>query len=247
MAKYVNEIINPELFSVKPTETASNALLGLLAMRITIAPVLGDGGKPIGVVSLRDLLGQTKDETVADRMTKTVRSITGDKTVQEAGRQMANEDLHHLIAVDNNGRALGVVSSLDVLRATFGIPVRYPDAFPHADREGLIWTDPTPLDLDHAEAAPNAPGLLVLIRGEANQRELPLWAECTHNVRTRVHELLSVPQTETPSLASILDQESSHLRFRASAVSDVVARTHGLERARREVLKASLPKPKGTA
>ena len=177
-------------------------------------------------------------------MTQPVHVIAQDAEIHEAGRRMADHGVHHLVAVDDARRVVGLVSSLDVVRALLGIPVRYPDSFPHIDAEGLAWTDPAELDLEYAPVAPDGPGLLVLIHGGADQPELPVWAESTASVQARVHELLSVPQTETPYLARLLAESRGHLRFRAAAVTDPVERARGLERARDQVKRSSgLPDP----
>ncbi len=44
MAKYVYEIINPELFSIRSTESVTNALLGLMAMGVTCLYILSHTG-----------------------------------------------------------------------------------------------------------------------------------------------------------------------------------------------------------
>ncbi len=244
MAKYVHEIVNPELFSFRPSESVSNALLGLLAMRITAVPVLSDLGEAVGMISLRDLLGEQSRGTVQERMHRPVHMIGKDEEIAEAGAQMAEHNVHHLVVHDERLRAVGVVSSLDIVRALLGIPVSYPETFAHVDPQGLTWTDPLVLDLEHAGHAPDGPGLLVLIRGEAGKSELPIWAESTNNVRTRIHELLSVPQFDSPYLARVLEHQRGHLRFRAAAVPDAAQRALGLQRAQSQVTRASgLPLP----
>lgn len=239
MAKYVHEIVNPELFSVSPADFVSNVLVGILAMRITAVPVLSDDRRPVGVVSLRDLWDHDEDDAVGDRMSQPVHVVSKDAEISEAGRLMAELDVHHLVSVDEEGRAVGVVSSLDVVRAVLGLPVRHPDTFPHVDRDGLAWTNLTILDLDHAAVAPDCPGLLVLIHSEAGRPELPVWAEAADNLQARVKEMLSVPQTATPDLARLVELELPHLRFRAAPVVDSAKRARGLQVAREQVTRAT--------
>ena len=247
MAKYVQEIVNPELFSLGSSELVSSARLGILALGITAAPVVSETGRPVGMVSLRDLLGGTESEMVRERMTHPVHVVAHDVEIAEAGAQMAAHDIHHLVVVDAEQQVVGVISSLDVVRALLGIPVRYPDAFPHTDSEGLAWTDPAALDLEHASLAPSGPGLLVLIHSKTGSPDLPVWAESAVDVFARVHELLSVPQLETPYLARLLDKSRQHLLFRATPVADPAHRARGLERALGIVRDASgLPKPPET-
>lgn len=241
MAKYVHEIVNPELFSVTPADFVSSVIVGVLAMRITAVPVLSEDRQPVGVVTLRDLIDGNEGESVSERMSQPVQVVSKDAEVAEAGKLMAEGDVHHLVAVDEEGRAIGIVSSLDVVRALLGIPVRFPDTFPHVDAQGLAWTNLAVLDLEHAKAAPGRPGVLVLIHSEAGKPERPVWAEATSDLHARVRQLVSEPQTDTPDLARLLEQDLPHLCFRAAPVIDQAKRARGLELALEQVANASNP------
>jgi len=140
---------------------------------------------------------------------------------------LVERDLHHAPVVDGNGRAIGVVSLLDVTKGLLGLPVGHPPAFPHYDREtGLVWTDDMVLAAESAEAAPDGPGLLALVQGGAGSREAVVWVESCFNVRTRVFELLDVPQTDSPHLAGLLARRG--LRYRAASVPDQPTRKSAL-------------------
>ncbi len=244
MAKLVHEIMNPEVFSVRADDATDLAMLGVLALGITTAPVVDADGQPIGVISLRDLVGALGGARVRERMRIPAATIRTSASVQDAARALDQANLHHLVAVDRQGRAAGMVSSLDVVRALTGAPVRHPDAFPHRDAAGVTWSDPEPMDLEHSAAAPDGPGLLVLVHGEALRPEIPVWAEAAPNVRTRIHQMLSLPQSDQPSLARLLERDGSHLRFRAAAIRSDEAREAALRRAESEVASASgLPRP----
>jgi CBS domain-containing protein len=231
MAKHVREVMNGELFSLRPTDQADEAVSYLLALGISAAPVLDPYGKPVGYFALRDGLHNKTGPTVGERMSAPAYSIPINATVENAARLLADANLHHAAVVDERGFAVGAVSVLDVLKALEGLPVSHPPAFPHYDREtGLVWTDDTPLEIARLDAAPDGPGLLALIVGGLKRSETVAWAEACENVRTRLHELLSVPQEGKPVLARILGQQN--VRFRAAFAPD--------QRARREALRALL-------
>ena len=85
------------------------------------------------------------------------------------------------------------------------------------------------LKIDAVEAAPDGPGLLMLIYGGADIPETVVWGESAENVRSRVLELLSSPQTDAPLLAYWL--ERGNLRFRTASVSDPMERQRVLQEA----------------
>jgi len=239
MAKYVHEIASTELFFLRPSDTVGHAILGVLSLGVGSAPIVDGERRPVGVVSLHDLVGEVGGTTVGERMTSPALVIDENQTVEEAARQLVDHDVHHLAVTDSADRAVGVVSSLDLVRALVGLPAHHPPAFPHQDAAGLSWSDLTELEVDHADTAPDGPGLLVLVYDPKGRPSVPVWAESAPNVRTRVHEMLSLPQDDHPWLARILREDRRGLRFRAASVADPRARAEALERARTEVASAS--------
>ena len=223
MAILVEEIMNRELFSIRETEPARDALSYLLALGISGSPVLDQRGKPVGMVSIRNLLRAQEDETVARYMAHPVVTIRGKSTIQEAARLQGETGYHRLVVVDDTGEAVGLVSSLDVVRGLIGMPATHPPVFPHYDdTTALTWTDDTKLEFDRVEIAPDGPGVLVLIHGGAGNPERMVWAESTGNVRTRLLDMLSTPQSKIPALQHWLNQ--GQLRFRAAYQPDAAVR-----------------------
>jgi CBS domain-containing protein len=227
MSSRVREIMNAELFRVRSGDAASDVLNGILALGITGAPVVDDKGRPLGMVSLRDLVGRTGTRA-GDHMTSPAVTIEGDARIAEAGHRLAETGRHRLVVVDAEGRTIGVVSALDVVRALLGLPGAHPAAFPHLDEETrLVWTDDVPLDVDRLDMAPDGPGLLQLVHGGAGLPERVVWVESCENVYTRLTDMLDEPQTDQPILAWWLAQES--MRFRAAAAADPIERGKALE------------------
>jgi CBS domain-containing protein len=153
--------------------------------------------------------------------------ISSDASISEAGRRLAETGYHRLVVIDEQRRAVGVVSALDVVRALLGRPVVHPTPFPHYDRDtDLTWTDDTDLELGKLDAAPAGPGLLALIYGGAFVPERIVWVESCDDVRARLKQMLTLPQE--PGLAAWLDRRP--LRYRAAAVADRRRRRRELER-----------------
>lgn len=218
MAIRVREIMNPELCSVRPSESVGAAEISMRALGITTCPVLDTGGSPIGMVSLRELTAHTGSATVSAVMTSPPLSVRAGASIEEAGRLLAESGYHHLPVIDESSRAVGVVSALDVVRGLLGLPASHPAVFPHLGLAGLVWTDDTILESDRIEVAPEAPGVLVLIRGGAQRPETIVWVEAPNNVRSRLLDILSLPQTDQPGLTRLL--EEGDLRFRAAAATE---------------------------
>lgn len=243
MAKYVHEIMNRETLMFPAELTVEEALADLAALGVSGAPVVDAAGKPIGVVSWRDLVSGSRTASISERMTTPVITAAGGETIAHAADLLAERGIHRLFVVDGQGALIGALSIIDVLRALTGKPVRHPAAFPHLrNASGVTWTDDEPFEVTAAEAAPDGPGVLLLIESVVGERDDVVLVETPASVRARLVELLSVPQSDRPDLARLLEHPS-RLRFRAAAVEDD-ARRGAIARALRaraeRALRASL-------
>lgn len=229
MARTVREVMNRELFTLRPDEGIDEALRFLAALGISGAPVVEEG-RPIGVVSFRDLLADRRGDTVRDRMSTPVLTIEGDARIEAAARAIAERGVHRIVVVDPGGRAIGVASSLDLLRGMLGIPAAHPATFPHLDlTTGLTWSDDAAFDLEHAEVAPQSPGLLVLVHGAAGVPERVVWAESCDDLRARLLELLAYVPDEPSTLKQLL-AHPHEIRFRAATATNARERRRALQR-----------------
>lgn len=215
MARTVREVMNRELFSLRPTERVEDAIGFLVALGISGAPVI-DAGRPVGVVSMRDLLS-AQGGVVADRMTKPAITIEADARIEAAARTCAERGIHRVIVTESDGRAIGVASTLDLLRGMLGVPATHPPTFPHLDlTTGLTWSDDAPFTLESAERAPAEAGILVLVHGGPGIPERVVWAEACDDVRARLVAMLSFTPDESDDLRRLL-AHPHEIRFRAAA------------------------------
>lgn len=202
MAQYVQEIMNPELFSVRDGEEAGEITSYLLALGISSAPVLDDEHRPVGFVSFRDLISAPDEATVAQVMSSPVDVVPADATIDVAAELLAGQDRHHTVAVDGEGRAVGFVSVMDVMRAMLGHPFRHPSGFPHCDGvTGLTWTDPQILEETTITMVEGGPGLYMLVLSQPGQRDRVVWSEASADVRTRLFDILLTPKVAPPHIA----------------------------------------------
>lgn len=223
MAALVEEIMNLEVFTLRPDETAEDALSYVLALGITGAPVIDDADELVGMISIRDLLGGRTGKTVGERMATPAATISKRAPITEAGKLMGETGYHRLAVTDESGQLVGVLSTIDVVRGLTGLPASHPSTFPHYDPEtGVTWTDDHALEFERVEAAPDGPGVIALIRGGPGVRESLVWVEVASHMRRRLIDLLSLPEEQTLMLRKILAFKA--LRFRAAAIVDPTER-----------------------
>ncbi len=207
--------MTPELFSCAPGESAWEALEYLMMLNIHAAPVLDeDTHEPVGMISLSDLTGELGGTTVADRMSYPAAFVLQTAPVSEAVRVIARTGFHHLVAVDADHRAVGFLSAIDVIRAQHGWrrPGAPPTEPPPASPE-LEWSACERLTKVGLLAAPEGPGIFVLLRVPKDLMPTVLWAQAAIDLRARLAELFEDPPSR---LARYV--ERGHLYFRAAAI-----------------------------
>src|SRR5262245_8446870 len=133
------DVMNTQLLSVRQDQTLPELATFLAEHDITGAPVIDDGGRFVGVVSVTDLaesgaLGgewQAGDRVesgarrglhvedggrqVRDIMTPTVYTVTEDTPATQLARTMISGRVHRLFVTRHDG-IIGIVTSLDLLR-----------------------------------------------------------------------------------------------------------------------------------
>lgn len=113
---------NTKLVKVNSKTRLSEVLELMSSQGINFTLVINDRGEIVGVVTknaiLRSLINGIKlDESVSKVMINSVRTISCDEDLLDVFIFMVKNNVNHLLVVDNNGKALGVVSLRDVLYA----------------------------------------------------------------------------------------------------------------------------------
>ncbi|MBI2892704.1 MAG: CBS domain-containing protein [Deltaproteobacteria bacterium] len=134
-----------DVLAVAPDTSLATAARLFATRRISGAPVIDPDGRPRGVVTQTDLVDPDRDRTdregislyyrvtpdgaepqgdrtvsedgvVADVMSPYVFAIGAEAPLVEAIRTMVTESVHRLL-VEEGGKLVGIVTSMDVLRA----------------------------------------------------------------------------------------------------------------------------------
>jgi CBS domain-containing protein len=120
----VADLMTTEPVTIAPDARIEEAELLLERYEISGLPVVDEAGSLRGVISQTDLLRGTGDVNsairrrftglrVADVMSSPAITIDLDAPLIDAARLMRDEKVHRLVAVDDAGRAIGVLSSMD--------------------------------------------------------------------------------------------------------------------------------------
>jgi len=121
----VATIMSTVLVTASPSLPATRLVELLVDENIGAVPVVDDEGTPLGIVTRADVLEEdelpiTDDVRVDELMHRGPLTVGGSTPVKEAARIMTRQRVHHLLVVDGEGRLVGLVSSLDVVRWVAG-------------------------------------------------------------------------------------------------------------------------------
>jgi CBS-domain-containing membrane protein len=122
----VRDFMNAKLVYLAEGNRPEVARKFILDFGITAVPVLDSDHKPIGVISLRNLADPRSPEP---QVSKPAKTIGVNEPVSAAARALVDGNVHHLVVVAPEGRAVGMISTLDVIRAFLELPPSHPKAF----------------------------------------------------------------------------------------------------------------------
>lgn len=130
----VADVMTDTLVVLDMRMTLETAARILAERHISGAPVVSATGQAIGVVTRADLLDprhQTPDATVETAMTKVIYAVRPSDPAMSAVRLMVAEAIHRVVVIDADGRLVGIVTAMDVMRALVraepdeSVPVEY--------------------------------------------------------------------------------------------------------------------------
>jgi CBS domain-containing protein len=125
--RFVADMMTIDPIVVRVDDTIEQAESALRAYGITGLPVLDESGRLVGVLSQTDLLWRgdlpisgllrrrPSGLRVGELMSAPAITVGLDATLGEAARTMRERHVHRLVAVDDAGRPIGVLSATDYL------------------------------------------------------------------------------------------------------------------------------------
>lgn len=189
------ERMNPYLVALHEGDLVGFALDYLRNMGLHAAPVLDDDRCPVGVATLPDLAGLPAHVAVGTSCRGEVVSVEDSATLREVAELIDDTGLHHVVVV-RDGRAVGILSAVDVVRGLIGsrsVHLPVVEVFGGVAATDATWSPTEWLTHDTAEVAPPVPGLLVVRSGGEAEPGRVLRAARTPDVRAALREFLENP------------------------------------------------------
>lgn len=113
---HAKEIMSTPVVITKRNVKLAYAKDLLVRNNISSAPVLTDDGEIEGIITTSDLsAAHNEDLSVGEIMSRKVIVCALSARIQDLGKIMLNEGIHHIVVMDD-GKVQGMISSLDVIR-----------------------------------------------------------------------------------------------------------------------------------
>jgi CBS domain-containing protein/rubredoxin len=109
------DIMTPDPLTLTPETSVHEAAALLSEHRISGAPVIGDGGGILGIVSEYDLIARP-GSTVREVMTRDVVTVPGTASVDRVRAILVTQRLKRVPVVDADGKLVGLISRADLVR-----------------------------------------------------------------------------------------------------------------------------------
>jgi CBS domain-containing protein len=123
----LTEIMSRDITCARRDLHADRVAELMVLNHVGCVPVVEEPGRPIGMITKLDLVERLvardgvrpeglASETAGTLMMPMSIALKEQATIAHAAALMANEGIHHLCVVDAEGRLIGVVSSMDIVR-----------------------------------------------------------------------------------------------------------------------------------
>jgi CBS-domain-containing membrane protein len=119
----VGDIMTKGVFTVEADASAEEAAWGFTRRHIGGAPVRDRHGRLVGVLTQGDLVNPEPKQwikgeaTVADLMNPDVLAVYEEDPALAAAMGMAERGIHRVVVLDEEQRAVGIVTSMDIVKA----------------------------------------------------------------------------------------------------------------------------------
>ncbi len=117
-------VMQSDVISLTRDQSLGEAARILAALDIGGAPVCDAAGRVVGILSKTDVVERAgRGElvgSVEDAMMPMAFSIGPDEPLESAIHLMAFEGIHRLVVLDEKSQLVGIITSMDVLRALAG-------------------------------------------------------------------------------------------------------------------------------
>ena len=111
----VGELMTRNVVTVRPDTSVEMIVALMLDRQISGLPVVDESGAPVGVVSKTDVVRDQFDRGDTEEDEAPAVTVPESADVLVAAKMMAGGGIHRMPVVNDAGKVVGIVSSMDIL------------------------------------------------------------------------------------------------------------------------------------
>lgn len=132
----VKDLMRAQVVTAQPHHTVEHVRGLIERNKIHAVPIVDAEGRPVGIVSLTDLVAGAKEGApVSSIMTEKVYSVPAYDDVSTAARVMRNHQIHRVVVTEEQ-KVVGILSAFDLLQLVEGHRFVAKNAPTQSERKG---------------------------------------------------------------------------------------------------------------
>ncbi len=112
----VYQVMTRKPITVRDNESVADVLNKVRNYSFRVYPVVDEENKLIGYVNLEDILGLEELDIEVGKLIRKPVTVPPDENIRTVIRLMAEEETDHIFITDKDGKLLGIVAEMDIIR-----------------------------------------------------------------------------------------------------------------------------------
>ena len=118
----VGEIMSEQLETINFSSTAQESAINMSDRNVSSLIVLDDNGRPIGIITERDLVRRvctrevpSNSVNVENVISSPLKTVSPETSIEEVADFMVSNKVRHIVIVDKNQKPVGIISATDIV------------------------------------------------------------------------------------------------------------------------------------
>ncbi|MHA2364010.1 MAG: CBS domain-containing protein [Candidatus Hodarchaeales archaeon] len=119
MGMLVKDCMTKDVISLPVTKSIKDAVSEMIKFSVSSIVIIDADNRPVGLITAYDILELENNESDSreeslEKFKKSLISVTEEEKMEDAAKKFLDNNIHHLVVVDENFELTGVLSTFDL-------------------------------------------------------------------------------------------------------------------------------------